>query len=115
MKILGNTPEGDLIIQVTQEEWRLLQEGVKPESNSYKSGLKALKEWERTETHLFLSKLRERPFKLADTYLSYSFRKGEFDGTLKELRRKLEEGEKIDGIGATTEMHLLEAIQSLTG
>jgi len=33
VKILGNTPEGDLIIQVSQAEWDSLRNGIRPESN----------------------------------------------------------------------------------
>jgi hypothetical protein len=33
MKVLGNAPDGDLIIQVSQTEWDSLQDGIRPVNN----------------------------------------------------------------------------------
>jgi len=44
MKVLGNTPDGDLIIQVSQAEWKHLQE--KPQATIYEIEWDTLEYWQ---------------------------------------------------------------------
>ena len=60
MKILGNTPDGDLIIQVSQAEWDGLRDGVKPIPES-DSALAVLREEHKVCTMRRLGKLPGKP------------------------------------------------------
>jgi len=78
MKILGNTPEGDLIVQVSQAEWNGLGDGVRP-----KDDLKArLYLWPKTEAAKFLADKRFHSI----TKIIRAFQFNQIDGSLQSLR-----------------------------
>jgi hypothetical protein len=76
MKILGHTPEGDLIIQVSKKEYEDLQAGKLPDLED------RFKQFEYTEAGKFLAKIHNLRGKWV-LQLQYTY--GEFDGTMKSL------------------------------
>jgi hypothetical protein len=80
VKILGNTPDGDLIIQVSQAEWDGLQDGVKPRDDAEDFEQKK-EEWPSTDAGKLLGRYFTKRIALF-----YAFCRGEIDGTTQSLR-----------------------------
>lgn len=84
MKILGNTPEGDLIIQVSQVQWDILveiesyQDVIRPKNNEPTME----EEWQETEAGKFLAPIKAEYGRLA---LEIAFRRNEIDGSIQSL------------------------------
>lgn len=85
MKILGNTPEGDLIIQVSQVQWDRLveieshQDVIRPKNNQTTT---MEEEWQETEAGKFLAPIKAEYGRLA---LEIAFRRNEIDGSIQSL------------------------------
>lgn len=84
MKIIGNTPEGDLIIQVSQVQWDRLveieshQDSIRPKNNQ-----PSMEEmWQETEAGKFLAPIKAEYGRLA---LEIAFRRNEIDGSIQSL------------------------------
>lgn len=82
MKILGNTPEGDLIIQVSKDEWNQLQSRIKSLNKSEEELItERWNEWPETEAGKLTKKFKRH------TYLQAWYAKGGIDGSIKTLWR----------------------------
>lgn len=85
MKIIGNTPEGDLIVRISQIEWDVLVEwnrlqdgGIRPKNNQ-----PATEEmWLETEAGKFLAPVKSQYGREA---LIIAFRRNEIDGSIQSL------------------------------
>ena len=79
MKILGNTPEGDLIIQVSQAEWDGLQDGVRPNDD-----WKIVRErWRASRAYEILNKDGHSRI---HRVISNAVGHGDIDGSIQSLR-----------------------------
>lgn len=96
MKILGHTPEGDLIIQVSQAEWEGLQDGVKPKEKTW------LELWDETEAGKLLGKGFGRYL-----IIKRAFKNNQIDGSLQSLRDIASGKIIIDNVGVLTRDKLM--------
>jgi hypothetical protein len=80
MKVLGNTPEGDLIIQVSQAEWDGLRDGKKPQEDWQVKD----EQWQKTEAAQLLT--RTNGLTLGGLTFTRAFHAGKIDGSIQSLR-----------------------------
>lgn len=84
MKVLGKTPEGDLLIQVSQAEWDGLQDGIRPkDNNDAEEDERYFYGWPESEAGKLLSKARNLH---GANSVRHAFAKGKIDGSIQSLR-----------------------------
>lgn len=88
MKILGNTPDGDLIIEVSQAEWDGLRKGIKPEEDKWQR-------WQQSEIYQLLPNAAG----YGGLKLQFALWDGRIDGSIQSLRDVVNGKIRVRGIG----------------
>lgn len=94
MKIIGKTPEGDLIIQVSQAEWNGLQDGVRPKKGEWET-------WRQSEIYKLVPR-----HGYGSNHLGWAFRHGGIDGSIQSLQDVTDGKIRVVGIGPVTQVKL---------
>jgi hypothetical protein len=105
MKVLGNAPDGDLIIQVSQTEWDSLQDGVRPKDE----WMEKARIWPKTEAAKFLSTLTGS---YGANSIKNAFRRNEIDGSIQSLRDIADGKIKISYVGSGIRTKLKELLDA---
>ena len=105
MKIIGNTPEGDLIIQVSQAEWDGLQDGVRPKED----WMARAELWYKTEASKFLATVKGA---YGQNAIKQAFRKNEIDGSFQSLRDIADGKVKVHYVGDTVRVKLKKLLDN---
>lgn len=104
MKIIGNAPNGDLIVQVSQAEWKGLQDGVRPKDDvEVKNQL-----WEESEAGKFLAGFRGRAI-WRTSWRAFQFNK--IDGSLQSLRDLADGKVKLGYVRKVTRIKLKQLLE----
>lgn len=104
MKIIGKTTEGDLMIQVSQDEWNSLQDGIRPKEDWQVKQ----ERWQKTEVYKFFEAHRKLTGKTlyGYSYTQFAVYRNEIDGSIQSLQDIASGKIRVNGIGPVIQAKL---------